>query len=62
MVTWTGLGLRWWTLLGAISFLLYFSLLVYCEVRRPEALGLAIDFDRSVVTKVAAGLTVEQRP
>jgi eukaryotic-like serine/threonine-protein kinase len=55
MVPWNGLGLRWWTLLGAVSFLLYFSLLVYCEVRRPEALGLAIDFDRSVVANVAAG-------
>jgi eukaryotic-like serine/threonine-protein kinase len=55
MVPWNGLGLRWWTLLGAVSFLLYFSLLVYCEVRRPEALGLAIDFDGAVVAKVAAG-------
>jgi hypothetical protein len=58
MVPWNGLGLRWWTLLGAVSFLRYFSLLVYCKVRRPEALGLAIDFDRSVVAKVAGPLPI----
>jgi hypothetical protein len=37
MVTWNGLGLRWWTLLGAISFLLYFSLLVYWRFDAPRS-------------------------
>jgi tRNA A-37 threonylcarbamoyl transferase component Bud32 len=50
-----GLGVRWSTLLTAAAFGLYFSLLVYCEIRRPEAVGVALDFDRGIIADVRKG-------
>ena len=55
MPPWNGSGLRWWTLVGGVSFLLYFVLLVYCEVRRPEAPGFAIQFGRNLIANVIPG-------
>src|SRR4051812_39887246 len=51
---------RWWVLALASSFLAYFILLVYCDVRRPEDYGFEADFTTgrmvlSSVTPDAAG-------
>jgi eukaryotic-like serine/threonine-protein kinase len=45
----------WWVYLGAVSFLAYFCLLVYCDLLRPEQLGLKLgeSAGRLVVTAVA---------
>jgi hypothetical protein len=40
----SGRGAPWWMLVLAASYLAYFGLLFYCEVRRPEALGLLVAF------------------
>jgi eukaryotic-like serine/threonine-protein kinase len=42
----------WWVFACAASFVAYFGLLVYCDVRRPEPEGLAFAFD--------GGLTVRE--
>jgi eukaryotic-like serine/threonine-protein kinase len=41
----------WWVFVCAASFLAYFALLVYCDVRRPEAEGLEFAFGRGLVVK-----------
>lgn len=51
-------GAPWWVLLCAAAFVGYYSLLVYCDLSRPEADGIAIDSGDTAlsVRSVQAGL------
>jgi hypothetical protein len=51
MVPWDGLGLRWWTLMGAVSLLFYFSLLIATSAA-PEAL---VDEREADLTRLRQG-------
>ena len=56
------LNLPWWLGVVVASFLSYFALLVYCDIRRPEHAGVTDEFqnDRMYVTAVTAGSPADQ--
>ena len=47
----------WWVLALGVSFFAYFTLLVYCDLWRPEDWGFEAEYrtNRMAVTRIVAG-------